>query len=84
MTPIQLAAFKFVAGRLNPSDPKPRDVDLRYISEPLRQRLIDLAMMEPPLVDVDGPRVFLTRDGEIKRRELLPATPDASTKEDGN
>jgi hypothetical protein len=38
-------------------------LDLRTISEPLRQRLIDLAMQEPPLVDVDADRVFLTAAG---------------------
>ena len=39
-------------------------VDLRKISEPMRQRLIDLAMEEPPLVDVDADRVFLTDAGK--------------------
>ena len=38
-------------------------LDLRRISEPMRQRLIDLAMEEPPLVDVDADRVFLTEAG---------------------
>lgn len=38
-------------------------VDLRKISEPMRQRLIDLGMMEPPLVDVIGDRVSLTAAG---------------------
>lgn len=46
-------------------------LDLRKISEPMRQRLIDLAMMEPPLVDADADRVFATdagRDhGELSR-----------------
>lgn len=37
--------------------------DLRKISEGLRQRLIDLAMMEPPLVDVDADRVSITTAG---------------------
>jgi hypothetical protein len=40
-------------------------VDLRKISEPMRQRLIDLAMEEPPLVDVDADRVFLTQAGHL-------------------
>lgn len=39
-------------------------VDLRKISEPTRQRLIDLGMMEPPLVDVDADRVSLTEAGK--------------------
>lgn len=38
-------------------------VDLRKISEPMRQRLIDLAMEEPPLVDVDADQVSLTDAG---------------------
>jgi hypothetical protein len=40
-----------------------RSLDLRRVSEPMRQRLIDLAMCEPPLVDVDADRVFLTEAG---------------------
>jgi hypothetical protein len=44
-------------------------IDLRKISEPMRQRLIDLAMMEPPLVDVDADRVSLTQAGQDAARE---------------
>lgn len=40
-----------------------KDMDLRKVSEPMRQRLIDLAMMEPALVDVDADRVFITKAG---------------------
>ena len=39
-------------------------VDLRKISEPTRQRLIDLGMMEPPLVEVDADCVSLTEAGK--------------------
>lgn len=39
-------------------------LDLRHVSEPMRQRLIDLAMLEPPLVDVDADRVSLTDAGQ--------------------
>lgn len=39
-------------------------LDLREISEPMRQRLIDLAMDEPALVDVDADQVFLTDAGK--------------------
>lgn len=39
------------------------NLDLRRVSEPTRQRLIELAMEEPPLVDVDADRVFLTAAG---------------------
>lgn len=38
-------------------------LDLRKISEPMRQRLIDLGMEEPPLVEVDADRVRLTAAG---------------------
>lgn len=78
MTPIQLAAFMFVAERrLDPATGRHRDVDLRDISEPMRQRIIDLGMMEPPLVDVDGDCVFLTGHGYVLRSELLaPPRPD--------
>lgn len=44
-------------------------VDLRKISEPMRQRLIDLGMEEPPLVDVDADRVHLTDAGRKYVRE---------------
>lgn len=40
-----------------------RTLDLRKVSEPMRQRLIDMGMMEPPLVDVDGDHVRLTDAG---------------------
>lgn len=46
-----------------------RTLDLRKVSEPMRQRLIDLAMMEPPLVDVDADRVYLTQAGQDAARE---------------
>lgn len=45
-------------------------VDLRNISEPMRQRLIDLGMEEPPLVDVDADRVSLTPAGYLAARSL--------------
>lgn len=67
MTPIQLAAFQFVADRrVDRTTGRHKEVSLDEISEPMRQRIIDLAMMEPPLVDLDGPRVFLTGCGYIK------------------
>lgn len=49
-------------------------VDLRKISEPMRQRLIDLGMEDPPLVDVDADRVFLTDAG----RAAVTANKEAS------
>lgn len=39
-------------------------VDIRKISEPYRQRMIDLGMMEPPLVTIDADRVSLTMAGQ--------------------
>lgn len=84
MTPIQLATFKFVAER-RIVDGRHQTVDLREISEPMRQRIIDLAMMEPPLIAVDGPRVFLSGHGYILARELREAStlprPNLSTPE---
>jgi hypothetical protein len=41
----------------------------------MRQRVIDLAMMEPPLVDVEGDSLFLTPDGfaALARSKLADA-----------
>lgn len=77
MTPIQIATFKFVAERRIVNG-RHQTVDLREISEPMRQKIIDLAMMEPPLVSVDADKVFLTGHGYVKiaemARELRPGT----------
>jgi hypothetical protein len=54
VTDIQAIALRHVAEG---------NLDLRKISEPMRQRIIDLGMMDPPLVEVDADRVLLTRDG---------------------
>lgn len=62
MTPIQIAALHFVADRQVVAG-RIQFVDLRGIGEPMRQRIIDLGMMEPPLVDVDADKVFLTEAG---------------------
>lgn len=51
-------------------------VDLRKISEPFRQRLIDLAMMEPPLVDVDADRVTLTDAGRAELNRTYLESPE--------
>jgi hypothetical protein len=64
MTPILRAALAFVdVRRVDPASGRAKAVDLREISEPMRQRIIDLGMMEPALVDVEGDRVFLTPAG---------------------
>lgn len=78
LTPMQLAAFKFVAERRIVNG-RHQTVLIDEISEPMRQRIIDLAMMEPPLVGVDGPRVVLSGYGYILARELreAPALPKA-------
>lgn len=82
MTPAQLIALGYIADRgVDPSTGRRRSVDLREISEPTRQRIIDLGMMEPPLVDVDGPWVFLTKEGREKYDELN-ADLDVSEPED--
>lgn len=46
------------------------------MSEPFRQRAIDLGMMEPPLVDVDGDWVSATVAGIMEIARIL-ANPDA-------
>lgn len=72
MTPIQLAALRFVAERrIDRATGRIQSVDLREIGEAMRQRIIDLAMMEPPLVDVDGPRVIMTVSGECTLRTIV-------------
>lgn len=43
--------------------------DIREVSEPLRQRIIDLGMMEPPLVDIDADRIYVTEAGRVKLSE---------------
>lgn len=43
--------------------------DLRRVSEPMRQRLIDLAMMDPPLVEVDADRVTATDLGRAQSED---------------
>jgi hypothetical protein len=68
MTPIQKAALDFVGDvRTDRATGRIQRRDLREISEPMRQALIDLAMLEPPLIDVDGDRVFLTGAGQRAR-----------------
>jgi hypothetical protein len=46
-------------------------IDLRRYSEPVRQRAIDLAMHEPPFIDIDADRIFLTPAGKqaLEQRE---------------
>jgi hypothetical protein len=71
MTPIPRAAFDFVAmRRFDRSSGRFKTVDLREISEPMRQRIIDLGMMEPPLVSVDGTWVYLTGEGFLLSQSL--------------
>ena len=44
-------------------------MDLRQVSEALRQRLIDMAMNDDPLVRVDADRVYLTEAGRAFARQ---------------
>lgn len=48
-----------------------RSLDLRDYSESVRQRAIDLAMCEPPLVEIDADRISLTADGEKQARNIV-------------
>ncbi len=45
-----------------------RVTTLTAMPEPMRQKVIDLGMMEPPLVDTLGEALFITTQGE---KELL-------------
>lgn len=49
-------------------------LDLRRYSEPVRQRVIDLAMHEPPYADIDADRVLLTDEGRKALAERLAVT----------
>lgn len=65
MTPIHLAALRFIAERhIDRASGRIQTVDLRDISPAMRERLIDLAMQEPPLIDVDADQVFVTDAGK--------------------
>lgn len=65
MTPIKLATLRFVAERTrDPITGRIKTVDLREIGEPMRQKIIDLGMMEPPLVQVDADQVSITGYGD--------------------
>lgn len=57
-----IIVLKDIAQRASPASSVP-PVDLRKISEPYRQKAIDLGMMEPPLVDVRGDFLIPTADG---------------------
>lgn len=66
MTPTGLAALLFVAERpVDRASGRRQTVDLRRISEPMRQAIIDLGMREPPFVEVDADQVTITADGEL-------------------
>lgn len=39
------------------------EVDLREVSEPMRQKIIDLGMNEPPLINVRGDLIACTACG---------------------
>ena len=72
MTPIQIATLKHVAAMrgFRGVAGRRQSVDLRTISEPMRQKIIDLGMMSPPLVKVDGDEVMLTFFGHVEMARL--------------
>ena len=56
LTPIQIIVLKEIdKGHL---------ADIREMSEPWRQTVISLGMIEPPLIDVEADQVILTIRGE--------------------
>lgn len=54
LKPIEIAILRHV---------EQQGCDLRKVSDQWRQRLIDLGMREPPLVDVLADQVFITEHG---------------------
>lgn len=77
LTPIHVATLNFVANRRSdPMTGRILNVDLRDVSEGMRQRIIDLAMADRPLVDVDGPRVFVTAHGQRALHHLASGKQD--------
>jgi len=82
MTPIHLATLAFIGERrIDRATGRAIGVELRQISEPMRQRIIDLGMAEPPLVDVEGDLVFLTPYGfaELARTRKVEPQRDLLT-----
>ena len=65
----QLAALKYVYANGGRAGLACR---LSRINEPTRQRIIDLGMMEPPLVDADGDYVFITPAGRAALTDRGP------------
>lgn len=64
MTPAHLIALRFVTDRsIDRTTGRIQTVDLRKIGEMMRQKIIDLGMMEPPLVAVEADQVFTTAAG---------------------
>lgn len=77
VTPIHNATLDFIARhRFDRATGRHHDLLLHEVSEPMRQRIIDLAMMEPPLVDMDGPRVVMTLSGLKQLAEIRGALID--------
>lgn len=70
MTPIKLVTLRFVAERTRIAG-RIQTLDLRKISEPMRQKIIDLGMMEPPLVQVNADQVSITGYGDQYLRDAL-------------
>ncbi len=68
MTPIKLATLRFVAERTRIAG-RIQTVDIRAISEPMRQKIIDLGMMDPPLVKIDADQVSITGYGDQYLRD---------------
>lgn len=61
LTPIQIIVLKEID--------KNHLADIREMSEPWRQAVISLGMVEPPLIDVEADQVMLTIRGEDALKE---------------
>ncbi len=74
MMPIHYAVLQMVADRrTDRATGRVRRFDLRRASEAMRQAIIDLAMREPPLVDINANDVFATEAGHAELRRRLDA-----------
>lgn len=60
-----MAVLRHIAEMNTPSAGSRRKlgVDITKVSEPMRQRIIDLGMHEPPLVDIQGDMIDVTAAG---------------------
>lgn len=65
LSEAQVIVLRDIAGTKNGRD-------IRSLCEPYRQKAIDLGMMEPPLVDINGDWLFATPAGRAALKTKEP------------